>query len=200
MIIYLARHGQTRLNKNHLMQGRTDEPLSDYGIAQAEYMRKKLLADHPGLTFDAVYSSTLQRAVRTASILGNVPEAQIIRDIRIVEADFGKYEKCPYHLMGPWMTLYWRLPEVFPAPPTVETTASMVERAHSFLRDLEKNDYENVLVACHGGILRSLFGYMEGKKRGYIWRPKPLNCEIRVYESRDGEKNFIKKYACDAKL
>ena len=27
MKIYLARHGETRLNKAHLMQGRSDEPL-----------------------------------------------------------------------------------------------------------------------------------------------------------------------------
>lgn len=197
MNIYLSRHGQTNLNKTHLMQGRSDEPLNETGIAQARTMRKKLLDAEPGLHFDAVYSSTLKRAITTASIVGNVPESEIIKDPRIVEADFGKYEKKPYGMLGPFMTLYWRLPEVFPAPRTVETIDSMVERSHSFLRDLEKQNYENVLVTCHGGILRAMFGYMEGRKNGIIWRPKPLNCEIRVYEYQNGSRRFLRKYSAD---
>ena len=197
MKIYLARHGQTRLNKSHLMQGRSDEPLNETGIAQARGMREKLLRDHPDLRFDAVYASPLQRAVKTASILSGVPEDQIIRDERIIEADFGKYELRPYTLLGPWMTLYWRYPEIFPAPPTVEKVAAMVERSHSFLRELEEKDYDTVLVTCHGGILRSMFGYMEGVKKGYIWRPKPLNCEVRIYESDGGRRQFLAKYSAD---
>ena len=39
MIIYLTRHGQTNLNKARLMQGLTDEPLNETGLAQARAMR-----------------------------------------------------------------------------------------------------------------------------------------------------------------
>ena len=69
------------------------------------------------------------------------------------------------------------------APRTVESTSDMIRRAHGFLTELERMDYENVLVACHGGILRVLCGYMEERPNGLKWRPKPHNCEIRVYES-----------------
>ena len=43
MKIWLTRHGQTNLNKKRLMQGLTDEPLNETGIAQARGMREKLL-------------------------------------------------------------------------------------------------------------------------------------------------------------
>ena len=198
MKIWLTRHGQTDLNKDRRMQGRSDIPLNETGLAQAGEMRRILGEKHPGLVFDAVYTSPLQRAVTTGAIIAGIPEKEIIishltdsadgfsgirTDVRLIETDFGRYEAKKYYLLGPRMTLYWACPEIFPAPPTVETTASMTGRVRSFLDELEKEDYENVLIACHGGILRVLSGCLENRPRGYKWRPKPHNCEMRVYES-----------------
>ncbi len=188
MKIWVTRHGQTNLNKQKLMQGLTDEPLNEVGIQQAKDARKALGEVH----FDAVYASPLDRAITTASIIGNIRKEEVIIDPRIIETDFGKYEKRKYHLMGPRMTAYWALPEVFPAPKSVETIASMVKRSSEFLRELEQKDYENVLVTCHGGIIRALCGYLEDKSNGIMWRPKPHNCEIRVYESIDGKHRRVK--------
>ena len=50
----------------------------------------------------------------------------------------------------------------------------------------------NVLIVCHGGIIRALCGYLEDKENGIKWRPKPHNCEIRVYESINGKHKTIK--------
>lgn len=190
MKIWIARHGQTRLNQEKRMQGRTDEPLDETGYEQARAMRAVIGNVH----FDAVYASPLSRAIVTGSILGGVPETDILIDRRLTEADFGRYELRPYYLMGPAMTLYWALPEVFPAPKTVETVASLAERGRSFLSELEKKEYENVLVACHGGIMRALSGYLEDRPNGVRWRPKPVNCEVRVYESANGQHAFIRRY------
>ena len=190
MKIWLTRHGQTNLNKKRLMQGLTDEPLNETGIAQAKAAREWIGDIH----FDAVYASPLQRAVMTGAIIGGVSPEEVIIDKRLIEADFGRYEQRQFYLMGPFMTLYWALPEIFPAPATVETVASMVERSSSFLKELEEKDYENVLVACHGGIIRALSGYLEDRKNGIRWRPKPQNCEIRVYESRNGRHTFLKAF------
>jgi len=191
MIIWLTRHGQTELNRQRLMQSYTDAPLNETGIAQAEMRRRDILTRFPGITFDAVYASPLQRAVTTGAIIGGVDETEVIRDARIVEANFGRYEMKKYYLMGMRMALFWVCPEVFPAPPTAETAASMIERAHGFLRELEQKDYENVLVSCHGGILRVLTGYLEDRPSGYLWRPHPHNCEVRVYESQNGSHHKV---------
>ena len=189
MIIYLTRHGQTNLNKARLMQGLTDEPLNETGLAQARAMREKIGDVH----FDAVYASPLNRAVMTGAIIGGVDPSEVITDPRIIEADFGVYEKKKYFSLGPAMTLYWTLPEIFPAPKSVETTASLRERSSSFLRELEEKNYGTVLIACHGGIMRALSGYLEDKKNGLAWRPKPHNCEVRVYETVDGRHRTVEK-------
>ena len=189
MKIWITRHGQTNLNLAHLMQGLTDEPLNETGIAQAREARKQI----GNVRFDAVYTSPLDRAIVTGSIIGDVPRENIITDPRIIEADFGKYEKRRYTSLGPAMSLYWALPEIFPAPATVETIASLRERSASFLSELEQKNYENVLVVCHGGIMRALSGYLDNRKNGIWWRPKPHNCEIRVFESVDGEHRFLRQ-------
>jgi alpha-ribazole phosphatase/probable phosphoglycerate mutase len=89
------------------------------------------------------------------------------------------------------MILYWSMPELFPAPATVEKLSELIERSHSFLKELEKKDYENVLVACHGGIMRPLSGYLMDRPNGIYWWPKPKNCEIRVFESFDGKHKMV---------
>ncbi len=181
MNIWLCRHGQTDLNKMKLMQGCVDEPLNETGRAQARAVAEQV----KNVRFDAVYASPLDRAIETASIVADIDRSAVIVDERIIEADFGKYERCSYFAMGPRMTLYWALPEVFPAPETVETVASMVARSRAFLADLQQTDYENVLVVCHGGIIRALSGCLEGRKNGIKWRPKPKNTEVRCYETEN---------------
>ena len=190
MKIWIARHGQTDLNHNKLMQGRVDEPLNKKGIAQARQSRQNI----GDVRFDAVYASPLKRARLTGAIIGDVDMEDIIVDDRLIETDFGKYEKKKYYLLGPAMTAYWSFPKVFPTPRTVESIASMKARAASFLQELETHDYENVLVACHGGIMRVLCGYLDEAPDGLRWK-RAKNCEIRVYEYKDGHHTFLKSYS-----
>ena len=192
--IYIIRHGQTDLNHARRMQGRTDCPLNEKGVLQARQSRRNI----GDVRFDAVYASPLKRAQQTGSIIGNVDLSEIIVDPRIIETDFGKYEKCKYYLMGPAMTAYWAMPKIFPAPPTVETIESMKKRASDFLKELETRDYENVLVACHGGIMRALCGYLDEAPDGLHWE-RAKNCEIRVYEYKDGKHTFLKSYSLNKK-
>ena len=187
MRIYLTRHGQTRYNKQKLMQGLTDEPLNEKGIEQAKEARKTI----SDITFDAVYASPLDRAITTASIIGNIDKKDVMIDPRLIEVDFGKYELHKYYLLGLKMTLYWALPEIFPAPDSVETISSMVKRSSEFLKELEQKDYDTVLIACHGGIIRALRGYLDDKPNGITWRPKPENCQIFIYDSINGKHTKI---------
>ena len=194
MKIWIARHGQTDLNRDKRMQGLTDCPLNEKGIMQARQSRKNI----GDVYFDAVYASPLERARVTGSIIGNVGLSEVIVDERLIETDFGRYEKCKYYLMGPAMTLYWMFPKVFPVPATVETLDSMKARASSFLRELESRDYENVLVACHGGIMRALCGYLDEAPDGLHWE-RAKNCEIRVYEYKEGKHTFLRSYSLEKK-
>lgn len=178
MKIFVTRHGQTKLNKASLMQGRVDEPLNETGINQAGEVHEKL----KDVKFDAVYSSPLKRAVRTAAVIADINEDEIVKDERLLEFDFGPYDLKPYMGVGLKMTLYWTFPEVFKAPKDVETIEEAKSRVKAFLEELKTKDYDNVLIVCHGGIIRVICGQLEGRKSGLRWRPRPKNCEVREYE------------------
>ena len=96
MKLYLMRHGETLFNIQKRVQGWCDSPLTENGICQAEqakqYFAKK------GISFDAVYSSTQERATDTAKIVA--PEYTVTHLKGIKEMNFGSFEAQPEHLLN----------------------------------------------------------------------------------------------------
>jgi probable phosphoglycerate mutase len=85
-VVYLARHGETAWTLSHQHTGRTDLPLTPKGEAEATRLGRRLA----GLTFAAVLTSPLRRAVRTCELAGFGPVADIDGDL--MEWDYGAYE------------------------------------------------------------------------------------------------------------
>jgi broad specificity phosphatase PhoE len=85
-IVYLARHGETAWSLSGQHTGLTDLPLTERGERNARQLGERL----HGLAFAKVFTSPLQRAVRTCELAGFGKVAQIDRDL--VEWDYGQYE------------------------------------------------------------------------------------------------------------
>ena len=64
---YLMRHGQTRFNVQHRLQGVCDAPLTEVGIEQAKKAGQYLVKQEP--IFDHVFTSTSERASDTLEIV-----------------------------------------------------------------------------------------------------------------------------------
>jgi broad specificity phosphatase PhoE len=84
--VYLARHGETAWSLSGQHTGRTDLPLTERGERNAKALGQRLR----GLTFAKVYTSPLQRAMRTCALAGFGSAAAIDPDL--VEWDYGQYE------------------------------------------------------------------------------------------------------------
>ena len=84
-----SRHGRTAYNLEHRLQGSLDTPLADEGFGDAAAMAAALPAEWNG----AVFTSPLQRAVRTAGIIAGrrgLGEPVALPDLR--EMDYGDWE------------------------------------------------------------------------------------------------------------
>jgi broad specificity phosphatase PhoE len=86
-----VRHGVTDWNREGRFQGRTDVPLNDEGIAQAQSAARRLQST----PFDFVVSSPLIRAVKTAKIVAATSSRPVAVEADLIECDFGSFEGRP---------------------------------------------------------------------------------------------------------
>lgn len=86
--VILLRHGRTQWNADLRWQGKTDIPLDEAGLEQAERAAEALAQLNP----TAIVSSDLQRAHRTAGFLAELTGLEIQLDPRLRETDGGIWE------------------------------------------------------------------------------------------------------------
>lgn len=159
--IFLLRHGETAYNAdNNRYCGRTDIPLTEKGIRQAEEVKRQL----EGIEFADVFSSPLQRAFNTACLASG---KDAIKDGRLIEADFGGWEaKTREEFIAENETLWlnWMNdPATHRAGGTGETGAEIVARVDDFFRSLQQSYAEgNIMVVAHNGINRLYMAHKLG--------------------------------------
>ncbi len=85
-VLYVARHGETAWSLSGQHTGLTDLPLTPNGERNALRLGERL----KGMTFAKVFTSPLQRAVRTCELAGFGAVAKVDPDL--VEWNYGQYE------------------------------------------------------------------------------------------------------------
>jgi len=90
--IYLVRHGQTAWNKEEIFRGRTDIPLDETGLKQAELAAQYF----DGTEIDAIYSSPLSRALQTAQKIAEFHNLKVQPLSGIIDMSFGDWEGRPH--------------------------------------------------------------------------------------------------------
>ncbi len=176
-MIYVIRHGQTELNTRGVLQGRSDHPLNETGIRQAKEAAERL----KGISFDAVYSSPLIRAVRTAKIV--VPELEPILDERLIEMEYGPYEGMGLRDLAPEVLVFFRDFVHNPAPEGMEPLDHVVRRAGAFLEDRCRRE-GNILVSTHAIAMKGILEYLTPDSGGSYWSKNIGNCAVYAAEYR----------------
>jgi broad specificity phosphatase PhoE len=189
--VYLLRHGETEYNADgNRYCGRTDIDLTEKGIDQANLVQSQL----KGVTFDAVYSSPLKRALFTAEIASGIKSVQT--DARLIEVDFGGWEgKTKEEFIvenaGLWDS-WMNDPAVAKAGGTGESAAEVVARVDDFYQEiLRKYPSGNILVVGHNGINRLYLAHKLGMPLKYYRRIVQENSSITLFSlDATGELNL----------
>ena len=156
----VVRHGETAANSSCVIQGQSDVPLSPAGVRQAEMLARRWRKRR----FDAVYSSDLSRALRTAEIVTGGAEIVITPELR--EMDLGAWvghttSEIAGLFPDEWKAFRSATPEC--RATGGESRRELMERTARFFRAAAgRHDGQNVLVVTHGGVLRAFFLLLMG--------------------------------------
>jgi alpha-ribazole phosphatase len=180
--LYLIRHGETEQNKSGVLMGSTDTPLNDHGRLQAVNLRERINA----LEVDAIYTSPLQRAVETATLVFG-DRQPIIADSSLQEFHFGEWEGMHFAEISRQYPEVWRLwltDWEQTHIPGGEAFAAFKQRVIGATEELVRlHQGRRVAVVSHGGCIRSLLAHFfcESVGKGY-WRFKVDNATLSEIE------------------
>ena len=158
--IILIRHGLTDWNIERRWQGHLDVSLNTQGIAQAKALSQRLVT----WPIQALYSSDLQRAAQTATILGEPLGLQPVLKRSWRERDVGEYQGLTHE------NIKIQYPEQFQdmsqgniSPPGGEDNQDLYARAAAAIEELVANHPGKMIaVVTHGAMLHTTILYVLG--------------------------------------
>ncbi len=149
--IYLLRHGTVGMDGRFI--GSSDLPLTEQGIVQVKQSRLFLSS----IPFDKVCVSPLLRCLQSLKHLDIPIESEILSELR--EINFGDWEQRDYADLFnnfPEQVENWQNdPDSFRFP-RGDSIADFHHRISALSESLGKDDFGNMLVVAHGGVIRHL--------------------------------------------
>lgn len=184
--LVIARHGETCGNTRGTLLGWTDEELNITGLMQSEILRDRL----GDIKFDKIYSSPLKRARRTAEIINERQNLEIIYTESLKERNFGiwdnltlddirdKYPEDYCNWERDWINYHIK---------EGESALDSYLRAVEFIeRDILGNNTGTYLLVTHSGVIRFIVSYLLGMKIEESWRFRINNCCVAKIEVDNG--------------
>lgn len=186
--VILVRHGESSYNVEKRAQGHCDlSTLTEKG----EKMAAQVATALKDLKFDAVYSSPLQRAKRTAEIildgLDNPPALQTTDDLKEINILlwegmlFTEVEEKYPEMYAHWHSEPHKVKMTLPDGSELAPVLDLYEQAERFWRStLSQHQNQTILIVAHSGINRALINTAIGLEPADYQRFHISNCGISV--------------------
>lgn len=191
MKLFLTRHGESTANRDGIIQGHADYPLSDLGREQATELAYRI--KNKGLKFDKIFSSDLKRAAETTRIIAEIINDQNIEYTSLIrEFDLGIYsgrKQSDLQTKGDdFLEEVWKDQTI--KVPGGECVQDMVTRIEKFMKSLLQSSHSTVLVIAHGGVLFHVIHTMFD-----LYRPPEgawfKNCSLNILEYKNGKWKLL---------
>ncbi len=178
--LWLVRHGQTDWNLQGRYQGNTDLPLNAAGLAQALALAELI----EGERIQAIYSSDLQRAYRTAQAVADRWQLPIHTEPRLREVRLGEWEGLLFSEIQQRYASNWAEREVnplFARPVGGESVYDLAQRAWPAVDEIAAaNQPGPVLLVAHGLVLATLLCAATNTPLSQTYQNVPENAAVTI--------------------
>jgi len=162
---FYVRHGQTDWNLTRKLQGNSDIPLNDTGIAQAHEAKDRLSQ----LPITTICCSPLQRARKTADIINEALQCPVIEIDGLRECNFGLHEGTQnYDWLANWLT-----GDDSTTPPEVEPFSDFLNRGREAINQALGHPGP-VLIVAHGGMYIPINKILPENQQRQLLNGQPL--------------------------
>jgi broad specificity phosphatase PhoE len=185
--VYLVRHGQTAWNKEEIFRGRSDVPLNETGLREAELAAEFFR----GLQIKAVYSSPLSRASQTAAKIADVLSLKVKPLEGIIDMSFGVWEGRPLREIkasdGDRYRQWQEEPHRLKLPGG-ESLDEVRKRSMAALEAvIRKHPEKAVLLVTHRVINKVLLCAILGLDNSHFWQLSQDTTAINLIQYRHGK-------------
>ncbi len=200
MRVILVRHGETDWNEEGVFRGRIDVKLNQSGIQQAKIIGKKLSK----VQVDAIYSSPLSRALKTAKIIASFHNLSVQVLNEFMDIDFGRWQGLTRgEVKKRYSDIYltWQRHPQDVTIPGGESLNEVKERViHGLNEILSRYPKETIVVVSHGAVNKVLLCAVLGLDNSHFWKVKQDNGAINIFEYiKYGSKVFLFNDTCHLK-
>jgi broad specificity phosphatase PhoE len=196
--IFLVRHGRTAWNidggqdpasgpsPGPRFRGTIDLPLAAQGVEQARATARRLAA----LSLEAIYCSSLQRAVRTAQIIASPHDLSVQILPGLGSMDYGAWAgRTEGEVAQEWPDLYrqWRRDPFDVQIPNGESTANLRTRAVAAIgqilaRHRRHHEPEALVLVSHQVVIKTLACALAGLPGEAYWRLRQDLCNLTRFD------------------
>jgi len=197
-LLYLVRHGETNLNREHIFQGHLDPELSPLGWEQTKRLALRLKDEKIG----AFYSSDLLRAYQTASSIAAKHRQGVIKMKELRAIDCGEWTgksveeiKAVY----PELLTTWRFQPHRHRMPGGESVEEVERRViDAWQRILMEEAGYNICIVTHAIPVKSLMCHFMGDDLSLMWfTPRQDNGALNIIQFEGGKPRVIEAGGID---
>lgn len=184
--IYLVRHGQTAWNKEEIFRGRTDIPLDETGLKQAELAG----AYFKDLKIHGIYSSPLARAWQTAERIVQHQHLSVQPLEGLIDMSFGNWEGHAHQEIqktDPETYRLWREKPHLARLPGGETLDDVRARAMASLEEvIQKHPGETIVLVSHRVVNKVILCGILGLDNSHFWQIAQDTAAINLIQYQKG--------------
>ncbi len=184
--IILARHGETEWNVTEVFRGRIDVELNEAGVKQAELLAEYL--SHSKI--DAVYSSPLKRALKTAEMIAGYHKLGVEIAPGLIDFNYGDWQGLPHQeVRDKYKELYaeWTENPHQIKMPAGESLSDVRERAIGVVDSVTAKYTGTIVLVSHRVVNKVLICALLGLDNSHFWNIRLDTCGITTFAYERGQ-------------